>query len=374
MLFTFPHTAVCFRDKMSRIRIDEPRWDQSTYEGRAKHFFTITNPLNLLCSSEQLERARDVITRYRKGEDVKLTDDEIWKAKNVYDSAFHPDTGEKMMLVGRMSAQVPMNMSITGCMLTFYKTAPAVVFWQWINQSFNALVNYTNRSGNSPISVQQLGGSYMLATGGALATALGLNSLVKSMPPLVGRLVPFTAVAAANCINIPMMRMKELQDGVTLLDKNGNKVGESKTAAKSGIGAVCVSRILMGAPGMEWRETGVMLLDQDNNSVGYSKAAARTGVTMVGLSRILMAVPSCVIPPIVMNIFEKRGTLRRMPWIAAPLQVVLCGVCLTFATPACCALFPQKASIAVSSLEPEVQEKIRQLPDAPDVVYYNKGL
>lgn len=56
-----------------------------------------------------------------------------------------------------------------------------------------------------------------------------------------------------------------------------------------------------------------------------------------------------------MNILEKRGTLRRMPWISAPLQVALCGVCLTFATPACCALFPQKASIAVSSLEPEVQ-------------------
>ncbi|XP_045114771.1 sideroflexin-3-like isoform X1 [Portunus trituberculatus] len=319
-------------DKMSRINIDEPRWDQSTYEGRAKHFFTITNPLNLMCSSEQLERAKDIVTRYRKGEDVSLTDDEIWKAKNVYDSAFHPDTGEKMMLVGRMSAQVPMNMTITGCMLTFYKTTPAVVFWQWINQSFNALVNYTNRSGDSPISVQQLGTSYVLATGGALATALGLNSLVKSMPPLIGRLVPFTAVAAANCVNIPMMRMKE------------------------------------------WRETGVMLLDQENNTVGYSKKAARRGVTMVVLSRILMAVPSCVLPPIVMNILEKRGTLRRMPWISAPLQVALCGVCLTFATPACCALFPQKASIAVSSLEPEVQEKIRQLPDAPDVVYYNKGL
>ncbi|XP_022251412.1 sideroflexin-1-like [Limulus polyphemus] len=75
-----------------------------------------------------------------------------------------------------------------------------------------------------------------------------------------------------------------------------------------------------------------------------------------------------------MNYLEKRGTLQRLPWINAPLQVGLCGFLLVFATPLCCALFPQKSSISISSLEPEIQEVVRKLPDPPKCVFYNKGL
>jgi len=314
------------------VNIEQPRWDQSSYWGRAKHFFTTTNPLNVFATSDQLNNAKTIVTNYRKGEDMgKLSVEELWNAKHLYDSAYHPDTGEKMFIAGRMSAQVPMNMSITGCMMTFYKTTPQVVFWQWANQSFNALVNYTNRAGDSPIPMSTLGTSYVFATGGALGTALGLNALAKRMPPIFGRLVPFVAVSAANAINIPLMRRSEITEGVPLTTKSGEKTDEvSSVAAKEGISKVVASRIAMAAPGM-------------------------------------------VSIPIIMDQLEKRGVLAKYPRISAPIQIALCGLVLTFATPLCCAIFEQQASIHVDSIETEAGNTLKAKGHT-GLLYYNKGL
>lgn len=311
---------------ISKIDISQPRWDQVTYIGRAKHFFSTTNPLNLLASNKELDAAKDIITKHRNGVKLTITENELWNAKALYDSAFHPVTGEKQLLIGRMSAQVPMNMAITGSMMVFYQSTPAVIFWQWVNQSFNAVVNYVNRS-DASMSTTQIGMAYLGATTGAVVTALALNKGVKNFPPLIQRFVPFTAVAAANCINIPIMRNQELRDGVSIFDENGNVVGKSKSSAKK-------------------------------------------ATTQVVLSRIFMATPSMMLTPLIINNLAKRKFFAKSAWIEPTLTLGLCGFFLAFATPLACAAFIQKVPVLSDDLEEEIQKSVGK----GKMLYYNKGL
>ena len=48
------------------INLDSPKWDQSTYIGRAKHFFTATNPLNVFATSAELQTAKDIVEQHKK--------------------------------------------------------------------------------------------------------------------------------------------------------------------------------------------------------------------------------------------------------------------------------------------------------------------
>lgn len=91
----------------------------------------------------------------------------------------------------------------------------------------------------------QLAAAYISTSTGAVVTALGL---AKHLPVVMRRFGPFFAVAAVNCINILFMRQRELKCGIPVT--NGNWLGESVTAAKSGIIQVVESTIGMAVPAM----------------------------------------------------------------------------------------------------------------------------
>ncbi|XP_004631546.1 sideroflexin-2 [Octodon degus] len=318
---------------LSGFDIDAPRWDQGTFLGRVRHFFNITDPRTVLVPERKLDWAKATVEKSRMGVVPPGTQvEQLLYAKKLYDSAFHPDTGEKMNVIGRMSFQVPGGMIITGFMLHFYRTMPAVIFWQWVNQSFNALVNYTNRNAASPISVRQMAFSYLTATTTAVATAVSMNTWTKRAPPLVCRWVPFAAVAAANCVNIPMMRQQELIQGISVKDKNDTEVGHSRRAAAIGITQVVISRITMAAPGM-------------------------------------------ILLPVIMERLEKLHFMKKATVLHAPLQVVLSGCFLLFMVPVACGLFPQTCELPVSCLEPDLQGTVKAKDgECAPYVYFNKGL
>lgn len=153
------------------------------------------------------------------------------------------------------------------------------------------------------------------------------------MNPIVGRLVPLVAVAAANCINIPLMRRQELQKGITLVDDNYNSLNvESRKAAIQGISAVIASRIAMATPGMG-KISWMFLNDFDNNQ---SNAELKCQLHF-----------HAVLTPIVVQKLANKGFFRRYPWANAPIQTGLVGFILIFATPLGCAFFSQMASIKV---------------------------
>ena len=168
--------------------------------------------------------AKDLVEKYKlKQEPGGTTKEQIIYAKKLYESSFHPDNGDLQNVFGRMSFQVPGGMLITGAMLQFYKTSTSIIVWQFVNQSFNALVNYTNRNANSPITTSQMGIAYVSATTSALVASLGSKSfLEKRAGPFFLRYVPFIAVAAANMVNIPLMRQNELINGIDVEDEDEN--------------------------------------------------------------------------------------------------------------------------------------------------------
>lgn len=317
--------------------LSKPPYDQSRFDGRFRHFLRLTNPLNVLKTSSQLDQARDTVAVYRTKGILPGTDsDGLWRAKYLYDSAHHPDTGDRQNVFGRMSFQVPGGMLITGILLAFYRSPLEIFLGQWLNQSFNALVNYTNRSGDSQLDNFTIGVTYLTATSVATGVAIGFNKfgqtdrIPAAVKPLFARLVPFTAVAAANAINIPMMRQNELEHGIPVFDASGERVGESTVAARSGISQCVVSRITIAAPGM-------LLL------------------------------------PVIMQVLENRG--HKFGRLASCcVQTGLLGGFLLLMVPVGCSLFAQEQSICVEDLEPVVRDRIQREHKGLQVVYYNKGL
>ena len=146
--------------------------------------------------------------------------------------------------IGRMSAFAPANIPICALLLWPTNNTAFIITAQIINQTYNVICNYSNRSASGEISNSLLAGgrsrrplrsshsafaAYFGAVGSSVGIAYSLNKLSKSYqakpdlsPAMRGFMrgfVPFVAVAMAGCVNVLMIRQKELTGGVAVFDE-----------------------------------------------------------------------------------------------------------------------------------------------------------
>lgn len=117
------------------VDLSKNLYDMTTYEGRASHFYRSVNPLNLFkdhVSARDVVR-KGIVSSFYRGSRVNLSQlqgelrfccgktekvqadggtippgmsrEDVWNAKYIYDSAYHPTTGELVFMPGRMSFQ-----------------------------------------------------------------------------------------------------------------------------------------------------------------------------------------------------------------------------------------------------------------------------
>ncbi|BFZ20860.1 hypothetical protein BsWGS_23899 [Bradybaena similaris] len=164
---------------VKRIDVDSSPFNLLTFWGRVRHFAWITDPRLSFATRTELFAARELLEKYKQGQKLQdISETTLRKAQQLQLSAFHPDSGDLQNVFGRMSFQVPGGMVLIGAMITFYKSTGAIVFWQWANQSFNALVNYTNSNATTEVNTKRLLVAYTSATTSALVVALGLRRVL----------------------------------------------------------------------------------------------------------------------------------------------------------------------------------------------------
>lgn len=319
------------------VPLPNSRYDLSTYWGRVQHCAEISDPTMLLNTSKDISNAKQMIWDYRNGVIPSMTP-ELWRAKKILDSAIHPDTGETVLLPFRMSSCVLSNLVVTAGMLTPNLGTFGTLFWQIANQSLNVAINTANANKSHPLTTKQIAINYSLAVTASCSVALGLNAIVpklKSLKPntrmILGRLVPFAAVVSAGIVNVFLMRSEEIRKGITVFDKEGNPQGTSQTAAVYAVGETAASRVINATPIM-------------------------------------------VIPPLILARLEKNFLKGKPQSVNIGVNVGLIFATSLVALPFALAVFPQRRTLPVSSLESKFHDLKDEKGNTIKQLEFNRGI
>ena len=231
----------------------------------------------------------------------------------------------------RMCGFLTFNIPITCGMMLAPPTISQTVFWQWINQSYNAGLNFGNKNSSCPFTTQDLVTGYLVASAASVGVGVSLRKLTSGMTKsatgnkllILNFLVAASASGSANYCNTMIMRYQETKKGITVYK------------------------------------------DQDLTiPVGVSSVCATKAVTETAQSRVCMSYMCIGIPTFSMLMMSALGVMpkARGPKFIAEIGCISVG--LLIALPFSLSIFPPTSSLPGKKTE---------FPEE-DMLYFNKGL
>jgi len=161
---------------------------------------------------------------------------------------------------------------------------------------------------------------------------------------ILGRLVPFAAVASAGALNVFLMRGEEIRKGIDIYPVlSPSDKASLEAAGKS---------------------------ESEVSSLGKSKKAATLAVSETALSRVLNSSPIMVLPPLILVRLQRMDWLKKNPRLVLPVNLGLILTTSLVALPLALGAFPQRQAVKATSLEKEFWDKGGE----GGLVVFNRGI
>ena len=275
------------------------------------------------------------LTKESADGEIEVTEEErasICRGVKVMNSSTN-DVGKIVPRMFRMCGFVPVNIPILCGMLIAPPTIFNTILFQWLNQSYNAGLNFGNKNSTCKYTNADIAGGYAAAVSSAIVVSVGMRKATAPLAAsatgkkllLINTVVSAVAGGTASFCNTAFMRKAEVDKGILVF-------------------------------------SDIKL----ENEAGVSKLAAYNAVTETAMSRTAMSLVSVSVPAVLILSFGAVGIRPTGSSTKFLFEVFCIGTALRIGLPFSVSIFPPLSTKKGDQLEAEFHKH--------DIIYFNKGL
>ena len=235
------------------FNFNETKPDFSSFPMRYKYLLSVTDPFNAFYSNKEIRDGVATVKKYKEMATKTTTGDiqvsmtekaNILRGVRMMNSCTN-DVGDIISWPWRLCCNMWTNIPIISFMMLSPPTMGFTMFSQWINQNYNAGLNYGNKNGTCKFSERDIAVGYTAAVASSMMIATAMRKATSGLTKGATRekivflnyLVGGSAAACANFSNAWCMRYAEMQKGIEVYkdEKLTESVGISQRCAVSAV-------------------------------------------------------------------------------------------------------------------------------------------